>query len=79
MPRLWAATGDPRSAAECGRRGIINTLVLRGPDGTRKAWESYRQARREAGTAFGVPDVFIEKFVRKAKHIEVQILGKEIK
>ena len=33
------------------------------------------QARREAGTAFGVPDVFIEKFVRKAKHIEVQLLG----
>src|SRR5947209_8926215 len=33
------------------------------------------QARREAGTAFGVPDVFIEKFVRRAKHIEVQILG----
>jgi len=33
------------------------------------------QARREAGAAFGVPDVFIEKFVRKAKHIEVQILG----
>jgi alkanesulfonate monooxygenase SsuD/methylene tetrahydromethanopterin reductase-like flavin-dependent oxidoreductase (luciferase family) len=37
MPRLWAATGDPRSAAECGRRGIINTLVLRGPEGTKKA------------------------------------------
>jgi pyruvate carboxylase len=33
------------------------------------------QARREAGTAFGVPDVFIEKFIRRAKHIEVQILG----
>jgi pyruvate carboxylase len=33
------------------------------------------QARREAGAAFGVPDVFIEKFVRKAKHIEVQLLG----
>ena len=33
------------------------------------------QARREAGTAFGVPDVFIEKFLREAKHIEVQILG----
>ena len=33
------------------------------------------QARREAGAAFGVPDVFIEKFIRKAKHIEVQILG----
>jgi pyruvate carboxylase len=33
------------------------------------------QARREAAAAFGVPDVFLEKFVRKAKHIEVQILG----
>src|SRR5262249_37792944 len=33
------------------------------------------QARREAATAFGVPDVFIERFVRRARHIEVQILG----
>ena len=33
------------------------------------------QARREAGTAFGISDVFLEKFVRKAKHIEVQLLG----
>ena len=33
------------------------------------------QARREAETAFGVPDVFLEKFIRRAKHIEVQILG----
>ncbi len=33
------------------------------------------QARREAETAFGVPDVFVEKFVARAKHIEVQILG----
>ena len=33
------------------------------------------QARREAGTAFGIADVFLEKFVRRAKHIEVQLLG----
>jgi pyruvate carboxylase len=33
------------------------------------------QARREAGTAFGVPDVFLEKLVRRARHIEVQLLG----
>ncbi|QVL29840.1 pyruvate carboxylase [Telmatocola sphagniphila] len=32
-------------------------------------------ARREAGNAFGVPDVFLEKFVRRARHIEVQLLG----
>ncbi len=33
------------------------------------------QARREAETAFGCPDVFIEKFIGRAKHIEVQLLG----
>jgi pyruvate carboxylase len=33
------------------------------------------QARREAQNAFGCPDVFLEKFVRRAKHIEVQLLG----
>src|SRR3954463_13075365 len=33
------------------------------------------QARREAGTAFGVPDVFLEKLVRRARHIEVQLFG----
>jgi pyruvate carboxylase len=33
------------------------------------------QARREAGAAFGVPDVFLEKLVRRARHIEVQLIG----
>ena len=33
------------------------------------------QAQREAQTAFGCPDVFLEKFIRRAKHIEVQLLG----
>ncbi|MDD2764127.1 MAG: pyruvate carboxylase [Opitutaceae bacterium] len=33
------------------------------------------EARNEAGTAFGNPAVFLERFVPRAKHIEVQILG----
>ena len=33
------------------------------------------QAQREAQTAFGDPAVFLEKFIRSAKHIEVQLLG----
>jgi pyruvate carboxylase len=33
------------------------------------------QARREAGSAFGVPDVFLEKYIARARHIEVQLLG----
>jgi pyruvate carboxylase len=37
--------------------------------------DAIEQAQREAGTAFGVPDVFLEKLVRRARHIEVQLLG----
>jgi pyruvate carboxylase len=33
------------------------------------------EAQREAGAAFGRGEVFIERFIRRAKHIEVQILG----
>ena len=37
--------------------------------------DALEQARREAGTAFGVSDVFLEKLVQRARHIEVQLLG----
>jgi pyruvate carboxylase len=37
--------------------------------------EALQQARREAGSAFGVPDVFLERYVARARHIEVQLLG----
>ena len=33
------------------------------------------EARREAAAAFGNDAVFLERFVRRARHIEVQILG----
>ena len=33
------------------------------------------EAQREAGAAFGRPDVFLERYVGRAKHIEVQVLG----
>lgn len=36
---------------------------------------SFEQAQRESLSAFGSPDVFIEKFITKASHIEVQLLG----
>ncbi len=36
---------------------------------------SFEQARRESLSAFGSPDVFIEKFITQASHIEVQLLG----
>jgi pyruvate carboxylase len=37
--------------------------------------EALEQARREAGSAFGIADVFLEKYVQRARHIEVQLLG----
>ncbi|HEV3081829.1 MAG TPA: pyruvate carboxylase [Gemmataceae bacterium] len=37
--------------------------------------EAIEQARREAGAAFGVADVFLEKYLQRARHIEVQLVG----
>jgi pyruvate carboxylase len=36
---------------------------------------SYRSAKSEAKKAFGIDDLFIEKYLEKPKHIEVQVLG----
>src|SRR5204863_5908478 len=48
-PQFWAATGDPATSAECGRRGYVNALVLRGPEASKRAFDAYRAARAEAG------------------------------
>ena len=40
-----------------------------------KLQEAVESAQREAGAAFGISDVFLEKFVVRAKHIEVQLIG----
>jgi pyruvate carboxylase len=52
-----------------GGRGM---RVAQAPD---KLDDAIDQAQREAGTAFGIADVFLEKYVRRARHIEVQLLG----
>ncbi len=52
-----------------GGRGM---RVVEGPEGLDDALD---QARREAQAAFGCPDVFLEKFIARARHIEVQLLG----
>ena len=58
-----------KAAMGGGGRGM---RVVESADGLDAALD---QARREAENAFGCPDVFIEKFIRRAKHIEVQLLG----
>jgi alkanesulfonate monooxygenase SsuD/methylene tetrahydromethanopterin reductase-like flavin-dependent oxidoreductase (luciferase family) len=61
-PRMWAATGDPRSAAEVGRRGMRHVLVLRGPEGTKRAYDAHKKARAEAG----LPKVTTDNFAYAA-------------
>jgi alkanesulfonate monooxygenase SsuD/methylene tetrahydromethanopterin reductase-like flavin-dependent oxidoreductase (luciferase family) len=57
-PPLWAATGDPTTSAELGRRGIVNVMVFRSAEETMRAWASYRAARAEAGLPAPGPDRF---------------------
>ena len=35
----------------------------------------FESATKQAASAFGVPDVFMEKFIQRPRHIEVQVLG----
>ncbi len=37
--------------------------------------DQFRSAKSEAKKAFGIDDIFIEKYLERPKHIEVQVLG----
>ena len=58
-----------KATAGGGGRGM---RVIRKEDELEK---SFLEAKREAGNAFGDDTIFIEKFIERPKHIEVQILG----
>ena len=58
-----------KAAMGGGGRGM---RVVKRPDDFAAAFE---QARRESLSAFGSPDLFIEKYIQHARHIEVQLLG----
>lgn len=58
-----------KAAAGGGGRGM--RIVLDEKD----LIESYKSAKNEAKKAFGIDDIFIEKYVQNPKHIEVQVLG----
>jgi pyruvate carboxylase len=70
-----------RVANELGYPVIVKAAMGGGGRGMRVAQSADKlddaldQARREAGSAFGIPDVFLERFVSRARHIEVQLLG----
>lgn len=78
---LRSAAEGEKAAEKLGYPIILKAAKGGGGRGMRvvnKASEfasSFEQAQREALSAFGSADVFIEKFVSQARHIEVQILG----
>jgi pyruvate carboxylase len=75
------ATAGAKQAEELGYPIILKAAKGGGGRGMRVVREpgefisQYEQARRESLTAFGSPDIFIEKFIERAQHIEVQLLG----
>ena len=58
-----------KASAGGGGRGI---RIVRSADGLRDA---FRLASREAQNAFNNPALYLERYIEKARHIEVQILG----
>jgi len=58
-----------KAAAGGGGRGM--RIVRKEED----LLHEFSQAKSEAKKAFGIDDIFIEKYIEKPKHIEVQILG----
>ena len=58
-----------KAAAGGGGRGM---RIVRSED---ELASSFRSAKNEAKKAFGIDTIFIEKYLEKPKHIEVQVLG----
>ena len=62
---------------------MIKALAGGGGRGTRAVTDSeqlealFHRCQSEAETAFGIADVYVEAFMAKARHVEVQIIGDE--
>ncbi len=58
-----------KAVAGGGGKGM---RVVEAPGGVRSAYEA---AQREANAAFGDPSVYIEKYLSKPRHIEIQVIA----
>ena len=77
---LEAATGFFSSLGDGGAM-IIKAVAGGGGRGTRVVMtedeiaDAYQRCQSEAELAFGLPDVYVEEFIPRARHIEVQVIG----
>jgi acetyl-CoA carboxylase biotin carboxylase subunit len=67
-----AGIGYPVMVKAAGGGGGIGMSVAYDEDGLRKAYDT---ARTRAERFFGNPDILLERFVERARHVEIQILG----
>ena len=58
-----------KATAGGGGKGM---RIVHEPDELERQFDA---ARREAGAAFGVPDLYMEKYLLEPRHIEFQVLG----
>ena len=75
------ASDDPTSSGDIGYPLLVKAAAGGGGKGMRIVQspddlaEAVTSARREAAAAFGDDRVFLERFVERARHVEIQILG----
>jgi acetyl-CoA carboxylase biotin carboxylase subunit len=58
-----------KASAGGGGRGM---RIVRNPA---ELAQAFRAAQAEAGAAFGVPDVYMEKYIENPRHIEIQVMA----
>jgi propionyl-CoA carboxylase alpha chain len=78
---MLASSPDPADAPTVGFPLIVKAAAGGGGKGMRLVHDpadlddAVAAARREAEAGFGDPTVFIERYVARARHVEIQILG----
>ncbi|MCW3784131.1 acetyl-CoA carboxylase biotin carboxylase subunit [Defluviimonas salinarum] len=85
VPGYMGLIGDAdeavKIAGEIGYPVMIKASAGGGGKGMRIAWndqetrEGFQSSKNEAASSFGDDRIFIEKFVTKPRHIEIQVLG----
>jgi acetyl-CoA carboxylase, biotin carboxylase subunit len=87
-PVLPGSDGPVRTSEEAKgvASGIGYPVILKasaggGGRGMRICWDeetlarAFETARHEADRAFGVPDVYMEKYLERPRHVEIQVFG----